>query len=242
MKKLNIGGRALTNGIMLQSKNYRVEATYNEAGFIEYKEEEQASRSKELIGHIPFLRGFITIFDGTVGKITGTILFLSLILNGPFGQFGWFNIVLASLPLIIIALGVVAVNKSKYKELFIFHGAEHAVVNAYEKTKKTRLEMDDINFDNILADRCGSNYVVFYFLFGIIFYIMLGNVFSISASIFLITSIAYEFFSLITSIRWFNFVSRLAFPVQRIFVKRPEKKHIRAGLAAFNRLMELEKR
>jgi uncharacterized protein YqhQ len=142
----------------------------------------------------------------------------------------------------VIALGVLVGRKPKFKRLFQFHGAEHAVVNTYEKTQKRRLEVGDVNPNEVLAKRCGSNFIAYYIVFSAIFYIGLGNTFSVAASFFMVNMVSYEFFNFVTKYKFLNFASRLGYSIQKRVVIRPHEYHLEAAVAAFNRLMKLEEK
>ena len=64
MKKQNVGGQAVIEGVMMQSKNYRAIAVRKSNGEIELKKERIKSWVQDKkIDKIPFLRGAFVLFE-----------------------------------------------------------------------------------------------------------------------------------------------------------------------------------
>ena len=64
MKKQNVGGQAVIEGVMMQSKDYRAIAVRKSNGEIEVKKEKIKSWIKDKrIDKIPFLRGSFILFE-----------------------------------------------------------------------------------------------------------------------------------------------------------------------------------
>ena len=64
MKKQNVGGQAVIEGVMMQSKHYRAIAVRKSNGEIELKKERISSWvNDKKIDKIPFLRGGFVLFE-----------------------------------------------------------------------------------------------------------------------------------------------------------------------------------
>lgn len=64
MKKQSVGGQAVIEGVMMQSKNYRAIAVRKSNGEIELKKDRIKSWIKDKkIDKIPFLRGSFVLFE-----------------------------------------------------------------------------------------------------------------------------------------------------------------------------------
>ena len=64
MKKQSVGGQAVIEGVMMQSKNYRAIAVRKSNGEIELKKQRIKSWIKDKkIDKIPFLRGSFILFE-----------------------------------------------------------------------------------------------------------------------------------------------------------------------------------
>jgi uncharacterized protein YqhQ len=132
-------------------------------------------------------------------------------------------------------------------EMLNFHGAEHKVGNAFRK--KLELTGENILSQSKIHPNCSTNLVinasiVFPFVIGAL-YIWLG-----SFALALLVGVVVEVIINIELLRistWignnpisyiYNFFGMLA---QRITVRDPEERHIRAAVAAMNKVLELER-
>lgn len=76
------------------------------------------------------------------------------------------NIVQASLQIILFVVYLLILKNSKWlKKLFEYHGAEHKVINAYEKNSTYDLSVDEVKKSSRFHKRCGGNFVVYFILY-----------------------------------------------------------------------------
>ena len=187
-KKINIGGVALFDGIMFTSDYRQVTVQKNndriKCSVTNFR------KDKRIINKIPIIRGilgissqignsseeFIESSGEKVGKNTTfkTILSyiflivicisLPIIISIPFGenirQLIQILVVLLEFTFYISLVKLI----SEFNVLFMYHGAEHKAVNAYEN-----LNIEDINIENIKKQsrfhkRCGGNFIVYFIL------------------------------------------------------------------------------
>ena len=78
MKKQNVGGQAVIEGVMMQSKHYRAIAVRKSNGEIELKKERISSWvNDKKIDKIPFLRGGFVLFETMIQGMRRLMLLLS---------------------------------------------------------------------------------------------------------------------------------------------------------------------
>lgn len=191
-KKINIGGVALFDGIMFTSDYRQVTVQKNndriKCSVTNFR------KDKRIINKIPIIRGILGIssqignsseeFIESSGEKVGknstfkTILLyiflivicisLPIIISIPFGenirQLIQILVVLFEFTFYISLVKLI----SEFNVLFMYHGAEHKAVNAYEN-----LNIEDINIENIKKQsrfhkRCGGNFIVYFILLTIL--------------------------------------------------------------------------
>jgi uncharacterized protein YqhQ len=150
----------------------------------------------------------------------------------------------------IVLFFLIAIGRREELNVFSYHGAEHKIIDAYEKTGKT--EMKTIKKASLINNRCSiavffwatvvlSLLVTFLKISGIDW--LVGFLVTIGL-VFISFSLAYEFVKLIyftgSNILLSIFIKPL-YIIQAILIQNPDEKHIRVGLFAFNEVMRLEK-
>lgn len=194
MRKKNIkcGGVALFNGILFTSdiRQVQIERKGNNdiCAKVNFMHED-----KRLICRIPIIRGIIGI-KGQIGnaapkfiestgeketnsKIKTIFMYLLLILaiilvpifiSLPFSS-NIREIVQSFAIFIEFVLYVFLIHFSsnaidELKTLFMYHGAEHKVVNAYEKYGENNVNIEKVKKESRFHKRCGGNFVVYYII------------------------------------------------------------------------------
>lgn len=230
-KKINVGGVALFNGILFTSEYRQVTVQKNNniinssiTNFID---------DKSLINKIPVLRGIIGLgnqignssakFVESSGEkektsklqtiFTYALLIISCIVI-PIAISTFFsnntvrNIIQAILICFEFILYIILMKSiSDLNTLFMYHGAEHKVVNAYEN-----LDIENINLENVKKQsrfhkRCGGNFVVYFVL------LMIASLF-IPINNLIIKAIVMMFMSILNI--------GIAYEVVNIFSKLPK--------------------
>jgi uncharacterized protein YqhQ len=248
---MKIGGRAYKNGVRLVGPNYSVKAYYQN-GELRYSISKKLVKDNQviaLIKKIPILRGIYSLFTALISffkEATGNpkrywlillLLLLDIIIEGylilmpesssallnsiPDLNIYWDILIWTSIAFLLRA--------TLLKETFKFHGAEHKAVNHYENNFKNPLIEQ-----SRLANRCGTNLVVFYmiilnlFIFlGININELLGNLLAIG--------IAYEIITYGT-----DSLLSVAYLAQRFTTLEPDEKHLRAAETALRVLISKE--
>lgn len=134
------------------------------------------------------------------------------------------------------------------KRLFQYHGAEHKVINAFEAGAP--LTVEHVRQHSRLHYRCGSSFLIFTILTGVILYSFIPyssvweRVFDRIVLIPVVIGVSYEVLRLTNACRNMPFLSWLAYPglwLQTLTTREPDDDQIEVSIAAFQRMRELEK-
>lgn len=259
-KKINIGGVALFDGIMFTSDYRQVTVQKNndriKCSVTNFR------KDKRIINKIPIIRGILGIssqignsseeFIESSGEKVGknstfkTILSyiflivicisLPIIISIPFGE----NIrqLIQILVILLEFTFYISLVKliSEFNVLFMYHGAEHKAVNAYEN-----LNIEDINIENIKKQsrfhkRCGGNFIVYFILLTILSVfvpinnLLLKSLVMIVLSIFNI-GIAFEIVTLFSKFRKpFDILNYPATLIQLVTTKEPTDEMLKIAM------------
>ncbi|NOU99363.1 DUF1385 domain-containing protein [Paenibacillus planticolens] len=135
------------------------------------------------------------------------------------------------------------------RRLFQYHGAEHKVISAYEAG--VELTVSNVQKFNTLHYRCGSSFIVFTVLIGVVIYSFLhydGYVERILQRLLLlpvVIGVSYEVLRFTNSLREVPVLRYLGYPglwLQLLTTKEPEDSQVEVSIASFNRMREAEKR
>lgn len=250
-KKINVGGVALFNGILFTSEYRQVTVQKNNniinSSIINFIDD------KSLINKIPVLRGIIGLgnqignssakFVESSGEKEKTsklqtiftyallIIFcivIPIVISAFFGNIIIHNIVQVIIVCFEFALYIIAMKYTpELNTLFMYHGAEHKVVNAYEN-----LDIENINLENVKKQsrfhkRCGGNFVVYFVLLMIASLFIPINNLIIKAIVMMIMSIlnigiAYEVVNIFSKLpKPFDIINYPATLIQFATTKEP---------------------
>lgn len=259
-KKINIGGVALFDGIMFTSDYRQVTVQKNndriKCNVTNFR------KDKRIINKIPIIRGILGIssqignsseeFIESSGEKVGknstfkTILSyiflivicisLPIIISIPFGenirQLIQILVVLLEFTFYISLVKLI----SEFNVLFMYHGAEHKAVNAYEN-----LNIEDINIENIKKQsrfhkRCGGNFIAYFILLTILSVfvpinnLLLKSLVMIGLSILNI-GIAFEIVTLFSKFRKpFDILNYPATLIQLVTTKEPTDEMLKIAM------------
>ncbi|GAA3405505.1 DUF1385 domain-containing protein [Paenibacillus hodogayensis] len=134
------------------------------------------------------------------------------------------------------------------KRLFQYHGAEHKVISAYEAGKE--LTVANVQKFNTLHYRCGSSFIVFTVIVGVIVYSffeydslwerLLLRVLLLP----LVIGLSYEVLRLTNSVRETPVLRFLGYPglwLQKLTTKEPDDTQVEVSIASFERMLEIER-
>ncbi|WP_240343863.1 DUF1385 domain-containing protein [Paenibacillus sp. SYP-B3998] len=135
------------------------------------------------------------------------------------------------------------------RRLFQYHGAEHKVISAYEAG--VELTVSNVQKFNTLHYRCGSSFIVFTVIIGVVIYSFLhydGYVERIVQRLLLlplVIGVSYEVLRFTNSLREVPVLRFLGYPglwLQLLTTKEPEDSQVEVSIASFNRMREAEQR
>jgi len=133
------------------------------------------------------------------------------------------------------------------KRLFQYHGAEHKVISAYEAGLE--LTVQNVQKFNTLHYRCGSSFIVFTVIVGVVVYSffrydslwerLVLRIVLLPAVI----GISYEVLRFTNSLRDIPVLRWLGYPglwLQKLTTKEPDNSQVEVSIASFNRMRELD--
>ncbi|MCF6139204.1 DUF1385 domain-containing protein [Pseudalkalibacillus berkeleyi] len=249
------GGMAGINSVMYYGNDKKVKAKRGQDGQIVVKEQRLVPnrflKIKQKLEKIPFVRGAWMIMKTMLmtWKVYLGVLMVFLLqkMSGDLVSSskaeGLFTNGLAVFPeqthhivtfgsfMLLFAMLV------KFTSLGKYHGAEHMVDNAYSQTKDLSIE-NVMNFSRI-HNKCGTNLVVFIFMFYSVLYLMMNSILAILLAFVL----GYEVFILRN-----KKVNHLLKPIYKLghaaqyalFTAQPDKEHVEVAVAAYDGIV-LEK-
>jgi len=136
------------------------------------------------------------------------------------------------------------------KRLFQYHGAEHKVITAYEAG--VDLTVENVQRFSRLHYRCGSSFIIFTVIVGVIIYSMPFFTWdSIWERIWIrivllpvVLGVSYEVLRATNAVRDIPVLRLLGYPglwLQLLTTKEPQNDQVEGSIASFNRMLELEK-
>jgi len=134
------------------------------------------------------------------------------------------------------------------KRLFQYHGAEHKVISAYEAG--VDLTVANVQKFTRLHYRCGSSFMVFSVLVGVIVYSffhwdsMWERIYIRVLLLPVVLGFSYEALRVTNSMRELPVLRYLGYPglwLQKLTTKEPNDDQVAVSIASFNRMLELDR-
>lgn len=256
-KKINVGGVALFNGILFTSE-YRQLSIQRNNGKLECKVT-PLIEDKSIINKIPIIRGILGLgsqignssnkFIESSGEKDKTsklqtiftyVLLIVFCIAIPIAISAFFNsnivrnVVQAVLICFEFILYIILMKSvPDLNTLFMYHGAEHKAVNAYDN-----LDIEEINFENVKKQsrfhkRCGGNFVVYFVLLTIASLFIPVNNLVVKAIVMMLMSIlnigiAYEIVNILSKLpRPLDIINYPATLIQLATTKEPNDEMLR---------------
>ena len=176
---------------------------------------------------------------------------LSLIFNVKFTTLQT-NLIEGGFRLLIFILYIVLVTFMKdIKRMFMYHGAEHKVINCFEHGKSMTVE--NARKCSKIHNRCGTTFMFFVIVVSIVFFSVLGSLVGLPENAFLRTGVKILCLPLIAGISY-ELLKLLALSdtvlflpfklpgilLQKLTTKEPDDSMIEVALVAFDRVLKLE--
>lgn len=158
------------------------------------------------------------------------------------------NLMEGLIRLIFVILYIWAIGKMPdIARVFMYHGAEHKTINAFEDSAVLKPSM--VKGYPLQHPRCGTAFILYVVLISVIVFTFIGDVswlmliISRLALIPVIAMLAYEYIRFTADRLEIKFISILAKPglwLQKLTTNEPDEKILEVGIAAFNAMYELE--
>ncbi|WP_420852208.1 DUF1385 domain-containing protein [Paenibacillus hamazuiensis] len=133
------------------------------------------------------------------------------------------------------------------KRLFQYHGAEHKVISAYEAG--VDLTVENVQKFSTLHYRCGSSFIVFTVIVGVVIYSFFtydSFIERIVQRIILlpvVIGVSYEVLRFTNSLREVPVLRYLGYPglwLQKLTTKQPDDSQVEVSIASFNRMRAID--
>ncbi|MBB3109159.1 uncharacterized protein YqhQ [Paenibacillus phyllosphaerae] len=134
------------------------------------------------------------------------------------------------------------------KRLFQYHGAEHKVISAYEAG--VELTVQNVQRFTRLHYRCGSSFIVFSVLVGVIVYSffhwdnMWERIYIRILLLPVVLGASYEALRMTNAMRELPVLRFLGYPglwLQKLTTKEPTDDQVEVSIASFNRMLEIDR-
>lgn len=143
-------------------------------------------------------------------------------------------------------LGIISMTPF-IKRVFQYHGAEHKVINAYERGLP--LTVENIQAQSRLHYRCGSSFILFTVIVGMFIYFLVPTdplwlrVVNRILLIPVVLGISFEVLQLTNAVRSIPVLKYLGYPglwLQLLTTKEPDDAQVEVAIKSFEKLLEVE--
>ncbi|MGC5324397.1 DUF1385 domain-containing protein [Brevibacillus sp. SYSU BS000544] len=191
----------------------------------------------------------VGILSFLFGKLLFTLVpvFLAKFLFGKWVPDGvWQNLVEGGIKLVLLLVYIYLIAQTPMiKRLFQYHGAEHKVINAYEAG--VELTVANVQKFSTLHYRCGSSFIIFTVLVGVLVYsmftyeTMLERVVQRIVLLPVVIGLSYEVLQWTNRMRDLPVLRFLGYPglwLQKVTTREPDDSQVEVAIASFNKMRE----
>jgi uncharacterized protein YqhQ len=195
----------------------------------------------------------VGILSFLVGKLIFTLVPVfveDFIFGNSFDNQILHNLLEGAIKIILLLIYLYAISMTPLiKRLFQYHGAEHKVISAYEAG--VELTVSNVQKFNTLHYRCGSSFIVFTVIVGVIIYSFLTydtlweRIYQRLLMLPIVIGVSYEVLKATNSVRDIPVLRYLGYPglwLQLLTTKEPSDDQVEVSLASFKRVLELDNR
>ncbi len=175
----------------------------------------------------------------------------SLLFGRAFGNMIWHNLLEGAIKIVFLLAYLWGISQTPLiKRLFQYHGAEHKVISAFEAGAE--LTVENVQRFSRLHYRCGSSYLMFTVLIGVLLYsfpVFEWN--SIWERIWIrilllpvVMGVSYEVLRFTNALRDIPVLRWLGYPglwLQLLTTREPTDDQVAVSIASFNRMRELDR-
>ncbi|KGX90894.1 membrane protein [Pontibacillus halophilus JSM 076056 = DSM 19796] len=207
------------------------------------KKEEETSKLAMILGV-----GAVGVLSFILGKVLFTLVptfvaeFFRPVVPGDTGQ-----VLLEGLFKFILLLGYIYFLSLTplIKRVFQYHGAEHKVINAYENGSD--LTVEDVQKHSRLHYRCGSSFLLFTVLVGIVVYLFVDTsplwwrIVNRMMLIPVVIGLSFEVLQLTNKLRNIPVLRYLGYPglgLQLLTTKEPQDDQVEVAIQSFKKVLE----
>ncbi|ERI08009.1 hypothetical protein HMPREF0083_03895 [Aneurinibacillus aneurinilyticus ATCC 12856] len=158
------------------------------------------------------------------------------------------NLIEGGIKIILLLVYILVIARTPMiKRLFQYHGAEHKVINAYEAG--VELTVKRVQQFSTLHYRCGSSFIVFTVLVGVVIYSFFHydslweRIYQRILLLPVVIGVSYETLQATNKLRNVPFLRILGYPglwLQKITTREPDDKQVEVAIASFLRMRELD--
>ncbi|MFC5701073.1 DUF1385 domain-containing protein [Cohnella faecalis] len=194
----------------------------------------------------------VGVLSFVVGKLIFTLVpaFLeSVIFGKAFGNKILHNLLEGGIKIVLLLAYLWFISQTPLvKRLFQYHGAEHKVISAYEANAE--LTVDSVQKFSRLHYRCGSSFIIFTVIVGVILYsffqwdTMGERILQRIVLLPFVLGISYEVLRWTNALRDIPVLRWLGYPglwLQLLTTKEPTDDQVAVSIASFNRMRELDR-
>ncbi|HJV45019.1 MAG TPA: DUF1385 domain-containing protein [Bacillota bacterium] len=159
------------------------------------------------------------------------------------------NLIEGLIKILLLLIYLFAISQTPLiKRLFQYHGAEHKVINAYEAG--VELTVDNVQKFSTLHYRCGSSFIVFTVLVGVIIYSFFHydslwqRIYQRILLLPLVIGTSYEVLQFTNKLRDIPLLRLIGYPglwLQKLTTKEPDDAQVEVAIASFQKMKELDK-
>lgn len=192
------------------------------------------------------------IISFVVGKAVFTLvpaMVEQLLFGQSFENILLHNLIEGLIKIIFLLVYLYAISLTPIvKRLFQYHGAEHKVISAYEAG--VELTVKNVQKFNTLHYRCGSSFIVFSVLVGVIVYSfftwdsMWERIYLRLLLLPVVLGVSYEVLRFTNALREIPVLRYLGYPglwLQKLTTKEPSDDQVAVSIASFNRMREIDR-
>jgi uncharacterized protein YqhQ len=158
------------------------------------------------------------------------------------------NLIEGAIKIVLLLVYLFAISQTPLiKRLFQYHGAEHKVINTHEAG--VELTVENVQRFSTLHYRCGSSFIVFTILVGVIIYSFFHydnlweRIYQRIILLPLVIGASYEVLQFSNKLRDVPVLRLLGYPglwLQKLTTKEPDDQQVEVAIASFNKMKELD--
>jgi uncharacterized protein YqhQ len=192
---------------------------------------------------------------GVLSFVFGKLIFTlvpafveSLVFGKAFDNLILHNLLEGVIKILFLLIYLFAISQTPLiKRLFQYHGAEHKVISAYEAGAE--LTIANVQKFSRLHYRCGSSFIIFTVLVGVIIYSffawdsMAERIIQRIVLLPVVLGVSYEVLRWTNALRDIPVLKWLGAPglwLQLLTTKEPNDDQVAVSIASFNRMLELD--